>query len=252
MRLQAKVAVVTGGGRGIGAGITHKLHAAGAQVLIAQRQPPAQALLAQPGIAFVAVDLAEPDAPASIAQAALDHFGGADILVNNAGIMFECELERMQMAQWDQMMAVNLRAPLFVAQALIGQMRARGGGSIINIGSIEGLAANPAHTAYCASKSGLHGMTQAMAVDLGSADIRCNAIAPGWIESDLSEAYLHSQSDPAQARTALDALHPLGRTGQPGDVGDAVVFLASDESAFVTGQVITVDGGRTARLPLPF
>ncbi len=252
MRLQGKVAVVTGGGRGIGLGITQKLHAAGAQVLIAQRRAPAQALLAQAGIAFLAVDLAEPSAPASIAGAAQQHFDGTDILVNNAGFMFECELAQMQMAQWDQMMAVNLRAPLFVTQALLPQMRARGGGSIINIGSIEGLAANPGHTAYCASKSGLHGMTRAMAVDLGNAGVRCNAIAPGWINSDLSEAYLNSQPNPAQARAGLDALHPVGRSGQPGDVGDAAVFLASDESAFITGEVITIDGGRTAKLPLPF
>jgi meso-butanediol dehydrogenase/(S,S)-butanediol dehydrogenase/diacetyl reductase len=131
-------------------------------------------------------------------------------------------------------------------------MRQRGHGSIINIGSIEGLAANPAHAAYCATKAGIHGMTRAMALDLGADGIRCNAIAPGWIASDLSDDYLSSQGDPAAAREALNGLHPVGRLGRPSDVGDLAVFLASERSSFLTGEVIVLDGGRTIKLPLPF
>jgi meso-butanediol dehydrogenase/(S,S)-butanediol dehydrogenase/diacetyl reductase len=107
------------------------------------------------------------------------------------------------------------------------------------------------HTAYCASKAGVHGMTRAMAVDLGADNIRCNAIAPGWITSDLSETYLEAQPDPAAAREALNRLHPLGRVGRPTDVGDLAVHLASDSSSFLTGEIIVLDGGRTAMLPLP-
>jgi NAD(P)-dependent dehydrogenase (short-subunit alcohol dehydrogenase family) len=140
---------------------------------------------------------------------------------------------------------------LFLAQATLPHMRRRGGGSIINIGSIEGLAANPGHAAYCASKAGVHGMTRAMAVDLGADGVRCNAIAPGWIASELSEAYLASLPDPPAAREALDRLHPLGHVGYPTDVGDLAVYLASSSSHFLTGEVIVIDGGRTARLPLP-
>ena len=147
------------------------------------------------------------------------------------------------------MMAVNLRAPLFLAQAALPHLRERGGGSIINIGSIEGLGANPDHAAYCASKAGIHGMTRAMAVDLGADNIRCNAIAPGWIASELSETYLDSYPDPAAARDALNRLHPLGRVGRPTDVGDLAVYLASDRSSFLTGEVVVLDGGRTAKLP---
>jgi meso-butanediol dehydrogenase/(S,S)-butanediol dehydrogenase/diacetyl reductase len=131
-------------------------------------------------------------------------------------------------------------------------MRAAGGGSIINIGSIEGLAANPQHTAYCASKGGVHALTKAMAVDLGKDNIRVNAIAPGWIRSALSDAYINAQQNPTLAWEGLQRMHPAGRVGEPEDVGQLAVFLASEASRFVTGQVIVIDGGRTSKLPLPF
>ncbi|WP_280290930.1 SDR family oxidoreductase [Pseudomonas sp. BN417] len=251
MMLNNKVAVVTGGGRGIGRGITEKLLEAGARVLVAQRQALDESLGANPQVAWVEADLAERDAPYAIARAAEERFGGADLLVNNAGFMFERSLEEMSEDDWDRMMAVNLRAPVFLAKALLPQLRVRGG-SIVNIGSIEGIGANPWHTAYCGSKAGVHGFTRALAVDLGRDGIRCNAIAPGWINSDLSHAYIDAQPDPVQARAGLLKLHPVGRTGEPQDIGNAVVFLASEAAAFITGQVIVVDGGRTAKLPLPF
>ncbi|MEQ7739317.1 SDR family NAD(P)-dependent oxidoreductase, partial [Escherichia coli] len=140
-----------------------------------------------PAVVGIQADLTEPGAIADAAQQAATHFGGIDILVNNAGIMFERSVAEIRPEEWDLMVALNLRAPLFLIQAVLPFMRARGGGSIINIGSIEGLAANPNHTAYCASKAGLHGMTKALALDLGKDNIRCNAIAPGWITSELSE-----------------------------------------------------------------
>ncbi len=252
MNLQDKVAVVTGGGRGIGRGITEKLLAAGAKVLIAQRQPLDNELANQANVAYLRADLMQREAPYAIAQAVEERFGGADILVNNAGFMFEQPIEDMDEESWDRMMVVNMRAPVFLAKALLPQMRRRGGGSIINIGSIEGLGANPWHAAYCGSKAGVHGFTRALAVDLGRDGIRCNAIAPGWINSDLSNDYINAQADPARAWQDLHAMHPIGRTGEPSDIGGAVVFLASEEAAFLTGQVIVIDGGRTAKLPLPF
>jgi NAD(P)-dependent dehydrogenase (short-subunit alcohol dehydrogenase family) len=251
MELGDKVAVVTGGGRGIGRGITVKMVGAGARVLVAQRQPLDEALAADRSVAWVEADLSQREAPAVIARAA-EELGGADILVNNAGVMFERSLDDMTEDEWDRMMAVNLRAPVFLAKALLPQMRRRGGGSIVNIGSIEGLGANPSHVAYCASKSAVHGFTRAMAVDLGMDGIRCNAIAPGWINSELSDQYIGAQPDAMRARADLLKLHPVGRTGDPEDIGATVVFLASDAAAFITGQVVVVDGGRTAKLSLPF
>ena len=250
--LNGKNVVVTGGGRGIGRGITEKLLEAGACVLIAQRQVLDAELQQHPRVYFVEADLASTDAPGLIAQVAQKQLGGVDVLVNNAGFMFEKSIDDMTEQDWDRMMAVNLRAPAFLCKALVPQMRLRGAGSIINIGSIEGIGSNPEHAAYCASKAGIHGLTRALAVDLGRDSIRCNAIAPGWINSELSDAYLANQADPRAARQALLRLHPVGRTGMPTDIGGAVVFLASELSAFITGQVLVVDGGRTAKLPLPF
>lgn len=250
--LNGKNVVVTGGGRGIGRGITEKLLEAGASVLIAQRQVLDAELQQHPRVYFVEADLASTDAPGLIAQVAQKQLGGVDVLVNNAGFMFEKSIDDMTEQDWDRMMAVNLRAPAFLCKALVPQMRLRGAGSIINIGSIEGIGSNPEHAAYCASKAGIHGLTRALAVDLGRDSIRCNAIAPGWINSELSDAYLANQADPRAARQALLRLHPVGRTGMPTDIGGAVVFLASELSAFITGQVLVVDGGRTAKLPLPF
>ncbi len=251
MNLNNKLAIVTGGGRGIGQGITTKLLAAGARVLIAQRQPLDNNLHSDERVSYIRADLTEHSAPYQIAEAAAA-LGGCDILVNNAGFMFEQHIEDMQEEDWDRMMIVNMRAPVFLAKALLNQMRANQGGSIINIGSIEGIGANPYHAAYCGSKAGVHGFTRALAVDLGKDSIRCNAIAPGWINSDLSNDYINAQDNPQQAQQDLYAMHPIGRTGEPEDIGSMVTFLASDESSFITGQIFVVDGGRTAKLPLPF
>lgn len=250
--LKDRNAVVTGGGRGIGRGITEKLLEAGARVLVAQRQPLDKELSEHPSVFFVEADLADSAAPARIAQAARQCLGGVDLLVNNAGIMFEQPIETLSEQDWDRMMAINLRAPVFLIKQLLPQLQQNGGGSVVNIGSIEGLASNPLHAAYCASKAAIHGLTRALAIDLGQDGIRCNAIAPGWIDSDLSDAYIDAQPNAASARVGLLKMHPVGRTGKPVDVGGAVVFLASEAAAFITGQVMVVDGGRTAKLPLPF
>jgi meso-butanediol dehydrogenase/(S,S)-butanediol dehydrogenase/diacetyl reductase len=243
--------VVTGGGRGIGRGIVDRFLEEGAQVAVVQRRSLDDTLAAHPDVVHVAADLGASPSIAPAVEQVVERFGGIDVLVNNAGIMFERAVSEIRLEEWDLMMAVNLRAPLFLAQAVLPHMRVRGGGSIVNIGSIEGLGANPQHAAYCASKAGVHGLTRAMAVDLGADGIRVNAIAPGWIASELSETYLESHPDPEAARDALNRLHPVGRVGRPSDVGDLAVYLASDRSSFLTGEIVVLDGGRTAKLPLP-
>jgi len=248
MDLEGRIALVTGGGRGIGRGIVDRLLAEGARVAVAQRSAVEEP---RSDVLVIPADLSDPASLAAVVDAVAEHFGGLDILVNNAGVMFERELDELTIDEWQSMIAINLTAPVFLAKAALPHMRRRGGGSIINLGSVEGLAANPGHTAYSTTNGGVHGMTRAMAVDLGADGIRVNAIAPGWITSDLSERYLDSLSDPASARAELERLHPAGRLGQPTDVGDLAVFLASDRSGFVTGQTIVVDGGRTVRLPTP-
>jgi NAD(P)-dependent dehydrogenase (short-subunit alcohol dehydrogenase family) len=249
--LEGKVAVITGGGQGIGLGISLALLAAGASLLVAQRSPLPTELDSQEKLRWIEADLSDPDSFPAIAQAAMETFGKVDVLVNNAGFMFERTVDEMQLEEWNRMLAVNLTAPVFLSKQLLPLLRAAGG-SIINIGSIEGLAANPEHAAYCASKGGVHALTRAMAVDLGKDDIRVNAIAPGWIRSNLSDDYINAQPDSEQAWEDLYKMHPVGRIGEPDDVGQLAVFLASDASTFVTGQVIVIDGGRTSKLPLPF
>lgn len=252
MSVNQKVVVITGGGRGIGLGITRKFLQSGAYVVVAQRNTLPDDIRNHPNTSFIQADLSLRDAPYRIANFVKDLHGYVDILINNAGIMFEKSIDDMNEDDWDNMMIINMRAPVFLTKALLPLIRQRNGGSIINIGSIEGIGSNPWHTAYCSSKAGIHGMTRAMAVDLGKDNIRCNAIAPGWINSDLSNDYLNAQTNPTQARQDLIKLHPSGRTGEPEDIGAIAVFLASDEAQFITGQVIVVDGGRTSKLPLPF
>jgi meso-butanediol dehydrogenase/(S,S)-butanediol dehydrogenase/diacetyl reductase len=251
VELTGKVAVVTGGGRGIGRGIVDRFLQEGARVAVVQRNGADAALLGHPDVVVLQEDLSDTSVCASVAQQTARHFGGIDILVNNAGCMAEVGVDDVTEGEWDRMVALNLRAPLFLTQAVLPRMRARGGGSIINIGSIEGLGSNPQHTLYSATKAGLHGMTRALAVDLGPDGIRCNTIAPGWIGTDLSEAYLDSMPDPAGAREALASLHPLRRTGTAANVGDVAVFLASDRAGFMTGETLVVDGGRTVQLSSP-
>jgi len=245
--LDGKTALVTGGGQGIGLGISEAFLDAGAELLVAQRSAPPAHLAAH----WVEADLADPASYGAIAAAVQQRRGSLDILVNNAGFMFETSLGALELEAWNRMVAVNLTAPIFLAQALLPMLR-DGGGSIVNIGSIEGLGANPGHIAYCATKGGVHALTRAMAVDLGQHGIRANAIAPGWIRSELSDNYINAQADPDSAWEGLYRMHPAGRVGEPADVGQLAVYLAGEASAFVTGQVIVIDGGRTSKLPLPF
>ena len=177
-------------------------------------------------------------------------YGRLDVVVNNAGIMFEEALRNHDEQRWRQMLDVNLTGPFLVTKAALPLLE-RSGGAIVNIGSIEGFSANPGHAAYAASKAGVHGLTVALAVDLGPLGIRVNAVAPGWIDTELNASFVERHPDRDEVVRQLGALHPVGHIGAPTDVGDVVTWLASDEARFVTGQVITVDGGRLSRPPLP-
>ena len=249
-RLAGKVAVITGGGRGIGLGITQRFLEEGAKVAIIQRNPSEDPQVKDHAF-YIQADLSKSEDIAKAIDGTVKQFGGLDILVNNAGIMFEKTVEEMSEADWDQMMAINLKAPFLLTRRAMPFLRRHHRGSIVNIGSIEGLASNPGHPAYSASKAGLHGFTAAVAINHGRDGVRCNAIAPGWINSELSEIYIENMPDSSRARRELMAMHPIGRLGDPRDVGNLAVWLASDESSFVTGQTYVIDGGRTKKLPLP-
>ena len=242
-RFDGKVALVTGGRSGIGRAIALRLKDEGARVFTAQRG-------ADQEFESIAVDIGDPQSAFDAVEAVTARAGQLDVLVNNAGVMQEALVEDMSLDDWQRTIAVNLTAPFMMIKAALPHLR-KTRGAIVNIGSIEGLGSNPRHAAYCASKAGVHGLTRAVAVDHGAEGVRCNAVAPGWIDTDLNVEFIESMPDPEAFRENIGKIHPVGRTGKPEEVASLVAWLASTESSFVTGQVWTIDGGRMAKLSLP-
>ncbi len=241
-RFVDKVALVTGASSGMGQATARMLAEGGARVFTAQR-----------GAAdheAITADFADPAAPEQVIEHITRAAGRLDILVNNAGVMREGTVEETSVEDWHLQMQVNLTAPFLLLRHAMPLLKV-GGGAIVNVGSIEGLGSNPRHPAYCASKAGLHGLTRAVAVDHGPDGVRCNAVAPGWIDTPLNKDFIDSMADPGAFRDQIGGIHPVRRTGTPEEVARLICWLASDEASFVTGQVYTIDGGRTSQLSLP-
>ena len=237
MRLEGKRALVTGGRRGIGRAIVEAFMREGATVAACGRGDVHDDL--PEGCAWYGVDVSDVAQVTGLAEV-LDPL---DVLVNNAGVQVERTVTDTTDADWDRVMNVNAKGVFNCCRAFIPAMSE--GGSIVNIGSISGEVADSSMALYNASKAFVHGLTRSVAVDHGPR-IRCNAICPGWIETGMLDAGLALAGDPARAREDAIARHPVRRFGKPEDVASMAVWLASDESAFATGQLFTVDGGLTA------
>jgi NAD(P)-dependent dehydrogenase (short-subunit alcohol dehydrogenase family) len=246
MRLAGKAAIVTGGGSGIGKAIALAFAREGAQVTIAGRHQDKLDHAAReisPECQAVAADVSKPVDVEMLVAAATRKFNRIDILVNNAGVLLPGTAESLTEEDFDQTFNVNVRGFWLLSRAVLPHMRAAGGGSIINIGSVLSTLGARNRVAYSASKGAVLAMTKAMALDHAGEKIRVNCICPGIVETEMVARFSMDES----ARKQRIALHPLGRFGEPQDIASLAVFLASDESGWTTGAAFTVDGGYSAQ-----
>lgn len=242
--LDGKVAIITGASRGIGKAIAQNFVEMGAIVCFTYMSSDEKAkaleaeLTAKGGVAKgFKSDAGDFEAAQKLSEAVVKEFGSIDILVNNAGITRDNLLMRMSEEQWDEIMAVNLKSVFNLTKAVLRPMLKARKGSIINMSSVVGVKGNAGQANYAASKAGILGFTKSVALELGSRNIRCNAIAPGFIETEMTGAL-----DEKTVQEWRDAI-PLKRGGTPEDVANLCLFLGSDMSAYITGQTINVDGG---------
>jgi 3-oxoacyl-[acyl-carrier protein] reductase len=233
--LEGKNALVTGGSRSIGRSIALELASAGASVTIGYRsgKDEAEEVARETGGRAVQADVADSESAARLVEEA----GNLDILVNNAGVTRDGLIARMPDSDWRDVIETNLSAVFYTSRAVARSMMKRRSGAIVNVSSVVGLRGNPGQTNYSASKAGVIGFTKALARELGSRGVRANVVAPGYIRSRLTDEISEDM------RTLMLQNTPLGRLGEPEDVAGAVRFLCSDAAAFITGEVLLVDGG---------
>lgn len=246
------MALVTGGGTGIGRAIAMAFAREGAKVAVAGRRGDKLAEVVGAmqkqggeGLAIVCDVTKSNDVQRAVAETSAK-FGGMNVLVNNAGALHAATVEGTSEAEWDRLMTVNMKGPFLMSKAALPAFRKAGGGAIVNVGSLLGLVAMKDRAAYCASKGGVTLLTKAMAVDHGHENIRVNCICPSLVETELVQGLFSAGEQGAALKAARIATFPLGRAGQPADVAEMAVFLASEESSWLTGAAIPLDGGLSA------
>ncbi len=246
----SRVAVVTGGSQNIGLAICHAFIEEGYQVVSADLNPPKESV---DGLSFLETDVSDEASVQALMSSIDERYSRLDALVNCAGICTEVALKDMTVEQWDRVMNINVRGVFLMTKHAFSLMTNEQSErpAIVNISSIEGLGANPMHAAYGASKGAVASLTHNIALEYGERGIRCNAIAPGWINTPFNEEFLNQFKDRERVDAEIKALHPAGRLGLPNDIAQTAVWLAGPKAGFITGQEIVVDGGRLAKLPLP-
>src|SRR6516162_5224775 len=253
MRLKDKVCIVTGGGSGIGRATCLLFANEGARLVVADKRGTAASAVAGEcagkGAQAIAVeaDVTKTDHVKRLMEAAVKHFGRLDVLINNAGYGIAATVLETDEDEWDALMAVNVRGVFLCSKYAIPVMRANGGGAIVNTASVVAAVGIGNRAAYCASKGAVAALTRAIAIDHVGDGIRCNAIAPGSIDTPYFDDILRKSPDPGATRKALAARQLLGRLGTPEEIAAGILFLASDESRFATGTILTLDGGMTAQ-----
>ncbi len=253
-RLNNKISIVTGGASGIGEAIVREFGEQGATVVCADIQEEEgssvveQVTAAGGTAAFQATDLRDLTQIEALVDDTVARYGRLDVMVPNAGLQYEKILTETSEAEYDHVMAVNMKGTFFCCQAAVAAMLKTGGGNIVATGSALSLVAEPALAAYCASKAGILNLIKSIATDYGGQNIRANCVCPGYINTPLGDKYFDALPDPTAAREEADALHALGRMGEPDEVARCVSFLASDEASFVTGSAMVVDGGLIAKV----
>jgi len=243
-----RIVVVTGGSQNIGLSIAQRFQRDGATVIVADLNPPSD-----PGLAFIATDVSSEASVQSMFGHINEAYGRLDVLVNNAGICIETPIHQTTEEAWDRVMGINVKGTFLTTKHALPLMTVPGviAPAIVNISSIEGIGANPLHGVYAASKAAVAAFSHNTALEYGPQGIRCNAVAPGWINTPFNEQLLAQYPDRAKVDAEIQSLHPVGRLGTPEDVANTVFWLASPESSFISGQEIICDGGRLAKLPLP-
>ncbi|MEM7091989.1 MAG: SDR family oxidoreductase [Actinomycetota bacterium] len=244
-QLVGKVALVTGTSSGIGAAIAERFVAEGATVIAWSRSE-----TAVDGAIWQAVDVSDSAAVDAGIAAIVGEHGGLDAVVNNAGIQIEKTIADTTDDDFDSLMGVNVRGVFNVARAAVRAMVAGAGGAIVNIGSSGANHADHGMAIYNMSKGAVHALTRAIAIDHGADGIRCTTLAPGWVLTALADAAFEAADDPDAARAAADARHPVGRMGRPEDIASLASWLVSDEAAYASGSVFTLDGGAMAQSPV--
>lgn len=253
MRVENKVAIVTGAGSGIGEASAIRLAEEGATVICADingttAESVAQGIRATGGKAEgVAIDISDFNQCDLVVHDAVSKYGAVDILVNNAGVNLPGVFHEVTNETIDRTLSVNVKGAMYLTRAVLPSMLKKGAGSIVNMSSVNGLVSEPYLSVYSASKGAIVMFTRGIALDYAKSGIRCNAICPGWVDTPINHAHAKMLGGLDHVYQTIDSFQPIGRPGTPREIANLVLFLASDESSFMTGSIVSADGGMTAQ-----